>query len=138
LPGRYGIGDLGAEARQFADWLASAGQTWWQMLPLGPTGYGESPYQLFSAFAGNPMLLSLDRMVESGYLSARDLAGQPRFSDDSVEFECVMPWKNTLLRRAFEGAKTRAEPTEPPWLGAFAEFMALKEANGGKSWTEWD
>src|SRR5579872_7613103 len=103
LPGRYGSGDLGTEAFQFAEWLARAGQRIWQVLPLGPTGYGESPYQLFSAFAGNPLLLSLDRLVDRGWLRAGDLREVPSFCDQQVEFERVVPWKNGLLRRAFEG-----------------------------------
>ena len=76
LPGPYGIGELGPEAHDFADFLRDAGQRIWQVLPLGPTGYGDSPYQCFSAFAGNPLLISIDRLVERGYLDARDLAGQ--------------------------------------------------------------
>ena len=143
LPGRHGIGELGLEAMEFADWLASAGQRIWQVLPLGPTGYGESPYQLFSAFAGNPLLLSLDRMVELGWLSRRDLAGAPRFSADTVEFERVIPWKTRLLRRAFEGFQPDEEfetfvTINEAWLNDFASFMALKEANGGTAWSVWD
>ena len=76
LPGRYGIGDLGAEAYQLADWLAAAGMRIWQVLPLGPAGYGQSPYQLFSASAGNPLLLSLDRLLPPG-----ELESVPRFSE---------------------------------------------------------
>src|SRR5690348_3812092 len=93
LPGPYGIGELGPRAYAFANWLADAGQTIWQVLPLGPTGYGESPYQLFSAFAGNPLLISLDRLFERGLLSSGDLAAPPSFPADSVDFESVAPWK---------------------------------------------
>jgi 4-alpha-glucanotransferase len=143
LPGRYGIGELGREALSFADWLAAAGQRVWQVLPLGPTGYGESPYQLFSAFAGNPLLLSLDTMVDHGWLSRRDLESAPGFSDDKVEFERVIPWKTALLRRAFDAFRPEADYEEfcrenAGWLDKFASFMALKEANGGTSWTCWD
>lgn len=143
LPGRYGIGELGAEAYRFADWLAAAGLRIWQVLPLGPTGYGESPYQLFSAFAGNPMLLSLDRLVEHGWLSAEELTAAPPFSADSVEFERVTPWKNALLRRAFERFEGDDEfgdfcSMTEEWLVDFARFMALKEANGGVEWSKWD
>lgn len=116
LPGPYGIGDLGPQARLFADWLTAAGQSWWQVLPLGPTGYGESPYQLFSAFAGNPMLLSLDQLVNAGYLSKRDLANAPKFIENQVDFESVMPWKGALLRRAFEAAKPQRDTAGPWWL----------------------
>src|SRR5271154_2235067 len=86
LPSRYGIGDLGPEAFRFADWLAESGQRIWQVLPLGPVGYGESPYQLFSAFVGSPSLISPDRLVERGWLDAADLLAIPDFSLDRVEF----------------------------------------------------
>src|SRR5262252_1073284 len=85
LPGPYGIGELGPEAHRFAEFLHDAGQTVWQVLPLGPTGYGDSPYQCFSAFAGNPLLLSLDRLVELGYLTASDLENRPIFPNDHVD-----------------------------------------------------
>src|SRR5215469_5894302 len=90
LPGRYGIGELGPEAHAFADFLHDSGQRIWQVLPLGPTGYGDSPYQCFSAFAGNPLLISLDRLVELGYLSANDIANQPAFPATQVEFGAVI------------------------------------------------
>src|SRR3974377_659135 len=86
LPGPYGIGGLGSEAHRFADFLRDAGQTIWQVLPLGPTGYGDSPYQCFSAFAGNPLLLSLATLVERGYLSKHDLENCPLFPRDGVDF----------------------------------------------------
>ena len=143
LPGRYGVGELGAEARRFADWLAAAGQRLWQVLPLGPTGYLESPYQLFSAFAGNHLLLSLDRMAEHGWLAESELEAAPRFAGGRVEFERVIPWKNAMLRRAFERFHADGEffgfrRANAEWLEPYAEFMALKEANGGVSWTRWD
>src|SRR5438105_6761833 len=114
LPGPYGIGDLGPEAHRFAGFLASAGQKLWQVLPLGPTGYGDSPYQLFSAFAGNPMLISPERLVEQGILQRSDLAGVlddagveaghapsvSKFSQEAVNYEAVNTWKTQLLRRA--------------------------------------
>jgi 4-alpha-glucanotransferase len=122
LPGPGGIGDLGEEAYRFADWLAEAGQKIWQVLPLGPVGYGESPYAAFSAFAGSPMLLA----GESG------AGGRgPR-----VEFESVVPRKMAALRAA--GRPGGPPHEEFPWLEEFARFMALKEANGGKPWWEWD
>jgi 4-alpha-glucanotransferase len=142
LPGRYGIGELGREAFRFADWLAAAGQRIWQVLPLGPVGYGESPYQLFSAFAGNPLLVSVDGLIERGLLAESDVGPVPRFSEDRVEFERVVPWKNALLRRAFENFRDHGELDEfahanAHWLDAYAQFMALKEAHGGVMWTEW-
>jgi 4-alpha-glucanotransferase len=130
LPGRYGIGDLGDAAYRFADWLAAEGQRIWQVLPLGPVGYGESPYQLFSAFAGNPLLIGLDRM---------DVGEVPQFAADRVEFERVVPWKMAVLRRAFrKGAAGQRAAAGPPWLDEFARFMALKAANGGVAWTDWN
>src|SRR5579863_8797235 len=143
LPGRFGIGELGAEAFQSADWLAKAGQRIWQVLPLGPTGYGESPYQLFSAFAGNPWLLSLDKLVERGWLAKDELRQAPAFADRAVDFERVMPWKTRMLRRAFAGFRADAEfadfsRDQKWWLDDFAQFMGLKEANGGVEWSKWD
>jgi len=148
LPGPYGIGELGAEAHDFADFLRESGQRIWQVLPLGPTGYGDSPYQCFSAFAGNPMLISVDRLVEHGYLDARDLAGKPEFSNDDVDFGAVIAWKQPLLRKAF-AAFTRSAGADREafnafcerhsfWLDEFALFMALKEVHELASWTEWD
>jgi 4-alpha-glucanotransferase len=143
LPGRYGIGDLGPEAFRFADWLAEAGQRIWQVLPLGPVGFGESPYQLFSAFAGNPMLISPDALVERGWLDAADLAGAPESGSGTVEFERVMVWKEALLRKAFgrfheDGEFQEFRDQHARWLPGYARFMALKAANGGRMWTEWD
>jgi 4-alpha-glucanotransferase len=148
LPSRFGIGDLGPEAFRFADWLHGAGQRWWQVLPLGPVGYGESPYQLFSAFAGNPMLLSPEVLAERGWLDRSELEGAPAFSEDAVEFERVMPWKNDLLHRAFDRFRTKGSAEDhgesdafqarnAHWLPAYSRFMALKEANGGRMWSEW-
>jgi len=142
LPGRYGIGDLGPEAFRFADWLAGAGQRIWQVLPLGPVGFGESPYQLFSAFAGNPSLISLDALVERGWLDAEDVADAPDFAPDKVEFERVIPWKEALLRKAFERFHDpeldQFRTEHAAWLPGYARFMALKAAHSGRMWTEWD
>src|SRR3974390_1089244 len=102
LPGPYGICELGPEAHRFADFLRDSGQRIWQVLPLGPTGYGDSPYQCFSAFAGNPLLISLDILAVRGYLNARHLNERPLFPADSVDFGAVLAWKVPLLRRAFE------------------------------------
>jgi 4-alpha-glucanotransferase len=127
LPGPYGIGDLGPEAYRFADWLADAGQHIWQVLPLGPVGYGESPYQLYSAFAGNPLLLGLEE------LGVNDRP--PAFAEDRVDFERVVPWKMKRLREAWAGRHT---DEAWPWLDDYARFMALKVANGDRPWWEWD
>src|ERR1700743_508757 len=102
LPGPNGIGELGAEAHAFADFLQQAGQRIWQVLSLGPTGYGDSPYQCFSAFAGNPLLISLDQLVDEGYLEANDLANKPAFASDVVDFGAVIRCKLPLFRKAFE------------------------------------
>jgi 4-alpha-glucanotransferase len=148
LPGCFGIGDLGPEAYRFLDFLASAGQRIWQVLPLGPTGYGDSPYQLFSAFAGNPLLISLDRLAEEGLLSRRELDNAPPFSVDEVDFGQVIQYKMPLLRAAYEqftrSGAGRAEfeafrHQEAAWLPDYARFMALKAANGGQAvWSRWD
>lgn len=120
LPGPGGIGDLGENAYRFADWLAEAGQKIWQVLPLGPVGYGESPYQMFSAFAGNPMLIATPLHAAGG--------------GSRVDFESVVPCKMAALR----AADLKAGGAEFPWLDDFARFMALKGANRGKPWWEWD
>jgi 4-alpha-glucanotransferase len=149
LPGPYGIGDLGPECSRFLDFLESARQGLWQVLPLGPTGYGDSPYQCFSAFAGSPLLLSPDLLVEEGLLAAADLAGRPEFPASRVDFGAVIDWKRPLLDKAsanFEKKATGAQREafeafcrrEAAWLDDYALFMALKEANGLKAWTSWD
>ena len=119
----------------------------WQMLPLGPTGYADSPYQCFSAFAGNPMLISLDRLAEAGYLKPHEIEPTEKFPHQSVDFGRVIPWKMRLLRlaseRFFEASRESAEfeafsrAPEQFWLPDFARFMALKRANNMVSWTEW-
>jgi 4-alpha-glucanotransferase len=139
LPGKFGIGDLGPESRWFADGLASAGQKLWCILPLGPTGEENSPYQSLSAFAGNPLLISPAELVSAGYLSARDLANVPRSANSSVDFPKIRQWKKAILRKAFQGFSAdpsfhRFERENALWLDGFAEFMALQDANGGVSW----
>ncbi|MDQ2691242.1 MAG: 4-alpha-glucanotransferase, partial [Chloroflexota bacterium] len=101
LPGPYGIGDLGPQAYRFVDWLASTGCRLWQILPLGPTGYGDSPYQCFSAFAGNPYLISLDALIEDGLLTEDDLGEMPDFDAARVDFGQLIPWKLGVLQQAF-------------------------------------
>jgi len=148
LPGPYGIGEFNEHAYRFVDWLASAGQKYWQVMPLGPTGYGDSPYQSFSAFAGNPYLISLDALVEEGLLSRSDLEPLPRFDDDRVDFGLQYTWRHTILQRAFEAFEQQASSElqrefqtfrqqERAWLDDYALFMALKDANDGRPWNEW-
>jgi 4-alpha-glucanotransferase len=148
LPGRWGVGDLGNAAYQFVDWLARAGQGLWQVLPLGPPGFGESPYQCFSAFAGNPLLIGLDRLADEGWLSHKDLVAAPSFGDESINFEQVGPFRNDCLARAFvefRRSATSAQKSEldafrhrqSAWLDDYALFTALKETHGGRPWTQW-
>jgi 4-alpha-glucanotransferase len=142
LPGPFGIGDLGPEAFAFADFLAASGQRIWQVLPIGATGYGDAPYQSFSAFAGNPLLVSPEKLVEHGYLTKHDIAGPPSLPDGEVDFGRVIPFKYELLRKAYRSFVPPAgykefEAAEETWLEPFATFMALRNANGGRVWTEW-
>src|SRR4029079_2946619 len=142
LPGRWGIGDLGATAYTFVDFLANAGQQLWQVMPLGPTGYGDSPYQGFSAFAGNPLLISLDQLIEAGLLAPEDLTGLPAFSDQHVDYGTVIPFKLAALKKSFDRFKRVATDAQRAalasfrteqriWLADYALFAALKEQHGG-------
>src|SRR5205809_4633601 len=106
LPSRWGIGALDTSAYAFVDFLTAAGQQIWQVMPLGPTGYGDSPYQGFSAFAGNPLLISLDALVENGMLALEELADAPAFPGDTADYGAVIPWKLAVLRRSFERFKS--------------------------------
>ena len=146
LPGRFGIGDLGDAAYRFVDFLAAARQSYWQMLPLSPTGYGDSPYQTLSAFAGNPMLISPEKLVESGYLSEADLRDAPNFPNDRVDFGPVIRYKTALLDRAFANFRARGAVAafarfcdeQAFWLDDFALFMALKETHALRPWHAWE
>jgi 4-alpha-glucanotransferase len=144
LPGRYGIGDLGPEAREFASVLAGAGQAWWQMLPLGPTGYGNSPYQSHSSFAGNPLLISPDDLAEQGWLKADDLADVPDFPEEAVDFDAVKDYKTNLLRLAFSRFPKRHDAFDDFvgrnqfWLDNYALYSAIKESQGGRAWYDWE
>lgn len=137
FPGPHGIGDLGAPAYNFVDFLVESKQTLWQVLPLGPTGYGDSPYASFSSFAGNPLLISLDRLVEAGDLSLADIANPPNFPIDAVDYGWVIYWKMPLLRTAARNFLAHATPErqadfeafcleQEKWLNDFALFMAVK------------
>ena len=145
LPGRFGIGDLGPEAYRFVDFLVAAGQHLWQMLPLGPTGYGNSPYQSLSAFAGNPLLISLERLVDDGLLERADLANVPRFPEDRVDFDAVSAFKTPLLKKSF-AAFERGPIGEfvdfcrrnAGWLDVYVLFVAVREAHGTSGWNAWE
>jgi 4-alpha-glucanotransferase len=149
LPGNSGIGDLGHWAYRFADFLSESSQQLWQILPLGPTGFGNSPYQTWSSIAGNPLLISLDALVDNGWLAEEDLKKAPTSDDASfVDFDAVAHFKHPLLRKAARTFFT-ARPAglfqefekfcleNGSWLDAFARFAALREANCEAPWTEW-
>jgi len=125
LPGPYGIGDLGPSAFQFIDWLADSGCKLWQILPLGPTGYGDSPYQCFSAFAGNPYLINPDFLLRDDLLHPHDLAEIPDFPDDKVDFGRIIPWKLNLLERAFIRFKSAPRPVHQEYEYSLKPSMTL-------------
>jgi 4-alpha-glucanotransferase len=147
LPGPYGIGDLGPAAYAWLDWLAGSGCKLWQVLPLGPTGYGDSPYQCFSAFAGNPYLISPELLLVEGLLRQADLADMPDWNDQRVDFGRMYLWKPALLEKAFRRfttglGKLQAEfeafcTQNAGWLDDYALFMALKETHSGGAWDCW-
>jgi len=148
LPGEYGIGDLGPEAYSFVNFLEEAGQTYWQILPLGPTGYGDSPYQCFSAFAGNKLLISPEMMVRDGWLTADQIAERPAFPPDKVDFGAVYKWKSKMLPEAYRRFKGDANSglradidafmhENAWWLDDYALYKAIKGAEGQKAWYDW-
>lgn len=149
LPGRYGIGTFNEEAYRWVDFLAETRQRIWQVLPLGPTGYGDSPYQCFSSFAGNPYLINLDEMVADGLIDQAALDQAPTLPDDRVDYGAIYHWKLPLLRQAAEAFAARATSeqraaydafcaAEAEWLDDFALFMALKDVHGGAPWNQWE
>lgn len=147
LPGRHGVGDLGAAAYRFVDWLAGAGQTFWQIMPLGPTGYGDSPYSSFSAFAGNTLLVSPERLVEQGLLAKDDLRDAPEFPAARVDYGEVIEYKRGLLEKAYRkfraGGFARGDydgflDYASAWLEDYALFAAIKDAHGGEPWNTWE
>ena len=149
LPGPFGAGDLGPEAHAFLNFLSEAGQKIWQVLPLNPTGYGDSPYQCFSAFAGNPLLISLERLRDQGLLKAEELEDAPQFSARNVDYGPVLQYRYAMLRKAAAcffahlAGESKAEyeafcAAEAAWLDDYALFMAAKDAHGGQAWTCWE
>lgn len=150
LPGGYGIGDVGKEAYEFIDFLHAAGQRLWQVLPLTPTGYGNSPYYSYSAMANNHLLISPDALVQRGYLAATDIQHLPPFSGERVDYSTAIPAKMALLHKAFQSFSQQSNAddekkfrdfcsTHQDWLDDYALFVALKTAKyNGKPWSAWD
>ncbi len=148
LPGRFGVGDLGEWAYRFVDFLVETEQQLWQVLPIGPTSYGDSPYQSLSTFAGNPLLISLDKLVGEGWLTNDDLSTVPPFPDHRVDYGPVIEYHDQMLELAYDrfaAGKTEAQAAafeqfndeNAYWLDDFALFFALKEHYEGKPWVEW-
>ncbi len=149
LPGKYGIGTMSSEARRFIDFLVASGQKLWQILPLGHTGYGDSPYQCFSAFAGNPLIIDLEKLVKQELLTTEELPENESFPEDAVDYGKVFHYKYKLLEKA-HGRFTASGDNDLKeqyntfctsnkwWLDDYAFFMALKIHHGGKAWMEWD
>ena len=149
LPGGQGIGDLGNSAYEFVQFLSDSGQTIWQVLPLNPTGYGDSPYQCFSAFAGNPLFVDLWALREEGLLSAQDMGGAPHLPEEHVDYNRVNVYKQEMLgkaARAFFNDAARADlpPYElfcqqnADWLNDYALYMACKKLYQDQAWVHWD
>lgn len=153
LPGPYGVGDLGESAYDFIDFLSRTGQQLWQVMPLGPTGYGDSPYACLSAFAGNPLLISPQKLQEEGYLptDAASLRDFPKFDPTRVDFENVAEAKKEIFAESFEYFKAHGKRAEhkrylnfcecnqnKTWLHNYALFMAIKEQYKGETWTKWE
>ena len=146
LPSPHGIGSMGKPARDFVDFLDKAGQAYWQILPVCPTSYGDSPYQSFSTFAGNPYFIDLDELCKAGYLKRKEYAGIDWESEpDRVNYEALYNKRYVVLRKAAERFLENPEDgykefchDNKSWIYDYALFMALKDANGGKSWLEWD
>jgi 4-alpha-glucanotransferase len=148
LPGRGGIGDLGAAAERFVDFLAAAGQRLWQFMPLGPVGLGNSPYAAASAFAGNPLLIALEPLVERGWLGPELLERAPSGPPELVDYGAAGAYKNAALRQLGERFASRADSTaldafiafrqeQAAWLDDYTLFMALKDAHRGQAWFDW-
>ncbi|MEX2143927.1 MAG: 4-alpha-glucanotransferase [Anaerolineales bacterium] len=146
LPGPYGIGDLGPQAHSWLRFLEKAGVRWWQVLPLGPTGYGDSPYQSYSSFAGNPNLVSPDLLYEDGLIDMEHLDKTPAFPAERVDFSRVIDWKRGLFQVAFMRLSTlpklreefeQFRQQENAWLDDFSLFMTIKTQEEGRPWLEW-
>lgn len=145
LPSPFGVGTLGRQAREFADFLAQAGQSYWQILPIGPTGYGDSPYQSFSSRAGNPYFIDLDELEKQGLLEREEYASLPWGDDpERVDYQALYRLRLPVLRLACDRLLSRRSAgfarfcrAHGAWLDDYALFMALKEQYGGAPWLEW-
>ncbi len=148
LPGKYGIGSLGEEAYKFVDWLSESGQKVWQMLPLGPTDWSHSPYQAYSAFAGNPDLIDLDFLEREGYLTPNALADPPAFPIGKIDFNTVLPYREKLLKTAFIAFKESSGFDSSGyrqfwdqhwwWLESWSLFDACRTSLPGRDWNDWE
>ncbi|MEM9923324.1 MAG: 4-alpha-glucanotransferase [Cyanobacteria bacterium P01_D01_bin.50] len=149
FPSRFGIGDLGNEAYRFIDFLKDGYQQYWQILPLGPTGFGNSPYMCYSALAGNPLLISPEKLLDEALLADEDFANIPEFPLDNVDYQRVESTKIPLLKKACSNFKANSTKEQQKafkefcdskayWLDDYALFMALKDSNGGASWNTWE
>jgi 4-alpha-glucanotransferase len=149
FPSRFGIGDLGLEAYKFIDFLANSAQQYWQILPLGPTGYGNSPYMCYSSMAGNPLLISPEKLQDQGRLTDEDFANLPEFPVERVDYERVIQTKMPMLRKAFSRFQADASEVErkqftgfcdatASWLEDYALFMSLHDTFEGTSWHTWE
>lgn len=145
LPSNYGIGCFSESAYQFVDWLKEAGQSYWQILPLGPTSYGDSPYQSFSTFAGNPYLISLEEFIKEGLLTKEECDAAELGTDpENIDYEKLYKNRYPLLKKAYERSSIQGEKEfldfcrENDWLEDYALFMAVKDHFHGIAWNEWD
>ncbi|MDY5957155.1 4-alpha-glucanotransferase [Frisingicoccus sp.] len=149
LPGPYGIGDLGKTAYEFIDFLKTSGQTLWQCLPLGPTGFSNSPYQSYSAFAGQPLLISPELLIELNLLDPHDLDGMPYWSPYTIDFPKIVDFKTRLFKIAYEKFQKSSDVSLQDmyhefceksefWLTDYVLFMSLKDYHNGQNWTEWE
>ena len=145
LPSKYGIGCFSKSAYEFVDWLKKAGQSYWQILPLGPTSYGDSPYQSFSTYAGNPYFISLEELIEEGFLTKKECAILEKDAvDGTINYEKLYKHRYPVLRKAYERSKISENEEyqqfvreQSWWLSDYALFMAVKDRFEGKPWTEW-
>jgi len=149
LSGPFGMGDLGKEAYRFADFLAATGQSLWQILPVGPTGYGNSPYKCLSVFAGNPLLISLERLMDDGFLEPAEVDDVPSLPEGRVDYSSVIRFKMPLLKKSFNAFHRKAASTEQEqfdifcqqnasWLDTYSLFTAVKDAHGLAPWHTWE